>query len=253
MNNFTIIICSYKAHKEFKLCLHQLARYDIKPYQVKIYENSPADFYENRDLLNKYNIEYENNPGGSHAVTINSALRSLDTKYALLLDSDCFCIKNPEIYIDYVSKHNIQLYGDICGNRSGWNIHKRVHPWYCIVDIDFLNNHNIWFMDEKRITNTNSWSFFDIKKLTGLERNNIDTYYDVGSTMFEDISKAGGVIADIGETHPYVHLEGCSWHKDSNINLYNKHIQFVSDYLNELYTICKFDERYLQLLNKSLY
>lgn len=252
ISDLTVIVCAYKATKELKLCLHQLVRYNIKPSQLLIYENSPESYRDNRDFLDSCNIEYVNNPGGRHAETVNVALRMVTTKYALILDSDCFCISNPEIQLNYVKEHNIQLYGDICGDRYKWHIYKRVHPWYCFVDVEFLNNHNIWFYDESRIAQTNSWSFFDISKLNGTDRTETDIYYDVGSTMFEDVIAANGVCADIGNKKPYIHLEGSSWQKDSNVDWYDKHIKLNEEYLEKLYSICKYDETFFQLLDKKL-
>ena len=74
MSDLTIIICAYKATKELTLCLHQLAQFGVTKDELLIYENSPAYYSENRNLLNKYGIKYIDNPGGGHADTVKSIL-----------------------------------------------------------------------------------------------------------------------------------------------------------------------------------
>ena len=132
MNNMEkgikIVICSYKANKEFKLCLNQLAKFGYTAENLQIYENSPADYGFNRDILNKFGIPYTNNPSGSHAESMNRALLELDSPYILLLDSDCFLKAPVDDYLRNMADHRIQLMGEICGDRGGYHIHKRVHP-----------------------------------------------------------------------------------------------------------------------------
>ena len=83
--DLTVVICSYKANKEFRLCLHQLARYGFSKENLLIFENSPMEYKSNREMLNEYKIAYTNNPGGSHAEAMNRAIGMVKTKYALLL------------------------------------------------------------------------------------------------------------------------------------------------------------------------
>ena len=59
MSDLTIIICAYKATKELTLCLHQLAQFGVTKDELLIYENSPAYYSENRNLLNKYGIKFK--------------------------------------------------------------------------------------------------------------------------------------------------------------------------------------------------
>lgn len=211
MSELTVVICSYKATKEFQLCLHQLGRYGFKNSDLLIYENSPEYYSENRELLNKYGIKYIDNPGGTHAETMNAALKQVKTKYALLLDSDCFILDDPKNVLVFVKEHNITLFGDICGDRGGYHIHKRVHPWYCIIDVEFLNKYKIQFTDMERIKLTNSDSFIDPARLAE-NRDPRGFYYDAGSSMYEDVNKNFGCIADIGDIKPYAHKEGSSWY-----------------------------------------
>ena len=213
MSDLTVIICAYKATKELTLCLHQLAKFGITKDELLIYENSPEYYSENRNLLNKYGIKFVDNPGGLHGPTLDKALKEVKTKYALLLDSDCICLVDPHIILDEVKQHNFDLYGDICGSRGGYHLHKRVHPWYCFVNVEFLNEHKISFMDERRIMMTNSQSFYD-PSLLAANRDPNGFYYDVGATMYEDIQGYRGAVGDIGERLPYYHKEGSSWYME---------------------------------------
>lgn len=219
ISDCTVVICSYKATKEFMLCLHQLGLFGFKNNNLLIYENSPEYYSENREMLKKYGIKYIDNPGGTHAETINRALTEVKTKYALLLDSDCFVTQSPEAVLNFVRHRDLQLLGDICGDRGGYHIHKRVHPWYCFVDINFIKKFGIKFTDMDRIKATHSESFVDTKRLAE-ERDRRGYYYDAGSSMYEDIIKNLGVVADIGDMRPYIHKEGSSWYMEYGSNAF---------------------------------
>lgn len=214
--DLTVIICSYKANKEFKLCLHQLGAAGFTGENLLIYENSPVDYMENRNMLNEFGIKYIDNPGGDHANTMNKALEACNTKYALLLDSDCIVLSELYTQFDFVKKNNIRLYGDIQGDRGGFHIHKRVHPWFCFVDIEFIKNINSQFVDFERIRASHSETFVDCSRLSE-QRDRNGFYYDAGSSMFEDVIRYGGVVADIGDNKPYWHKEGSSWRPDDGV------------------------------------
>ena len=246
-----VIICSYKATKEFKLCLHQLGKFGLT--NLLIYENSPEDYTDNRKMLDEYKIPYINNPGGDHAHTMNFALANCRTKYALLLDSDCIILRKIARYFQYVKDHNITLYGDICGDRGGLHIHKRVHPWFCFVDVDFLKEHYIEFVDFARIKASHSESFVDCKRLSA-PREQFGFYYDAGSSMFEDVIANDGLVADIGYDSrtpldiPYYHKEGSSWRPDDPI--YKKLAEQQKAQFDELYNKVFQSEDYIRNLGK---
>lgn len=246
--DLTVVICSYKANKEFKLCLHQLARYGFTKENLLIFENSPMDYKSNREMLNEYKIAYINNPGGLHADSMNTALEKVNTKYALLLDSDCFCVSDPARFISFVKSKNIQLYGDICGDRGGYHIHKRVHPWYCYVDVEFLKQHNIKFVDFERIKASGSESFVKTDLLNS-PRDPKGFYYDAGSTMYEDVIAAGGICVDIGDNKPYLHVEGASWRR--NFKQWESTVVGQDNWVRMLYEKLQFGEKYLSLLGAS--
>lgn len=246
--DLTVVICSYKANKEFRLCLHQLARYGFSKENLLIFENSPMEYKSNREMLNEHKIAYVNNPGGSHAEAMNRAIGMVKTKYALLLDSDCFCVSDPVKFINLVMSRNIQLYGDICGDRGGFHIHKRVHPWYCYIDVEFLKKNNILFVDFERIKASNSESFVNTNMLAD-KRDPKGFYYDAGSTMYEDVIKAGGICVDIGDTKPYIHVEGASWRR--NFKQWEETVAAQDNWVRMLYDKLQFNEKYLNLLGAN--
>lgn len=244
----TVVVCAYKANKAFTLCLHQLARYGMKAENLLIYENSPSDYVSNRELLRKYKIDFIDNPGGLHADTFNMAFKEIKTDYALLLDSDCFCTFNPVAFLPNIEKHGVSLFGDICGNRGGFRIRKRVHPWWCIVDMKLIREAGIQFVDMERMVKTNSMSLIK-RELLGKQRDMNGYYYDAGSTMMEDVLKAGGIAADVGETLPYIHIEGSSWKHD--FPEYEASAVKNDNWVNLLYGKLQFEEKYLANLGRK--
>lgn len=244
-----IIICSYKANEAFSTCLFLLSKYGIKNNELLIYENSPEDYDLNRKLLDKYKINYINNPNGTHADTMNRALIECTSDYALLLDSDCFCLEDPRPICQYiVERRHLQLFGDICGDRGGFHIHKRVHPWYCFVDLNFIKHFNIQFVDFERIKKSGSESFVDTKLLAS-QRNPDGFYYDAGSSMYEDVIMNGGICADIGDRKPYIHVEGSSWR--DMFPAYQNVAKYQLNWINKFKENIKFDENILNDISKK--
>lgn len=245
--DLTVIICSYKANKEFKLCLHQLGKFGIT--NVLIYENSPEDYTLNRKMMDAHRIPYINNPGGDHAHTMNRAFEECKTKYALLLDSDCIITADLSRYYSYVKEHKISLYGDIQGDRGGLRIHKRVHPWFCFVDMEIVRLLGTQFVDFERIKSSHSETFVDCSRLSE-RRDPNGWYYDAGSSLFEDISKHyNAVIADIGDHKPYWHKEGSSWRPDDPI--YKQLAEYQAKQFDAIYASLYSSDDYLDKFKKE--
>lgn len=244
---FTAVICSYKAHRAFKLCLHQLARYGFTKDNIIISENSPSYFTSNRALLDKYNIPYLQNPDMNLADALNEILPKVKTKYALILDSDTFCIIDPLKIFEKVKTHNVQLFGDISNNRGGFRTHKRVNPWYCFVDVEFMKKNNILFNDMERIVESKSLPMVDRNHFMDVMNKNT-LYYDAGSTMYEDVQQAGGVIGDIGEFLPYIHVGAASWQDlMQNPELSSKN----DNWIDLLYGKLLFDEKFIATMGET--
>jgi len=244
---FTAVVCSYKANRAFKLCLHQLARYGFNKDSLIISENSPTYYTSNRALLDKYNIKYIQNPDANLTDALNAILPTIKTKYALIIDTDTFCVIDPIKVFENVKKHKLQLFGNITNTRGGFKTHKRVEPCYCFIDVEFMNKNKILFNDMARINATNSLSMVDRNHF--MDNKNLNAvYYDAGSTMFEDVQKAGGVVGDIGEFLPYIHIGTVSWQELLN----NKELIAKNDnWIDLLYGKLQFDEQYLRLLGEK--
>jgi len=93
----------------------------------------------------------------------------VQTKYALLVDTDVIFLKNHSAVLDQVKSGKLTLAGDICGDRGGKRIHHRAHPWHCFVDVEEIKLNRITFYNEAK----------QLSKSAKL--------YDVGCTFFEDI------------------------------------------------------------------
>ena len=246
-NNLTIIICAYKANTEFKLCLNQLANFGYTAENLQIYENSPVNYTFNRYILDKYKIPYINNPDGTQAETLNKALQDVKTHYALILDSDCFLRTSVDSYLQDMKDHQIQMMGEISGTKDNFHIHKRVNPCWCLIDLNFIKTHEIKFMDFNRIKASHSESFIypsqfhnkkDIKQF----------YYAMGSTIYEDIINHYGIIADIGDDLPYVHIEGASWRRD--FEEYKQVVENQDNLVKHMYEMFNYDEKNLAKLKR---
>ena len=64
----------------------------------------------------------------------------------------------------------------------------------------------------------------------------------------EDVQRAGGVVGDIGEFLPYIHIGTVSWQELLN----NKELIAKNDnWIDLLYGKLQFDEQYLRLLGEN--
>lgn len=233
MSNFKIIICSNKANTEFKLCLSRLAYFGYTAENLQIYETSPVNYTFNRYILDKYNIPYINEPDVTYAETLNKALLEVDSPYALLLDSQCILKASIDSYLQDMEDHKFQLMGEITNYENYKKIHKRVQPWWCLVDINFIQERKIKFSDLRRIRATHSESINNME-YTPIPDEKIGIYYAPGSTMYEDIMLNGGYAADIGEDVPYIHIDS------SNEN-----------WIDQMYKMFNYDEKSLAKLGKE--
>lgn len=247
-NDLTVILCSYKANKAFKLCLHQLARFGFTGKNLLIYENSPSDYVSNRELLKAHNITFIDNPGGMYFDTVNKAFNEVKTNYALLLDSDCFCIINPFIFLQNMVNHKLSLFGDISSSHNGYKFRKRVDPCWCMIDMNFIKTNNIQFTDIIRMQQTNSMSFILTNEL-GLPKDPNQYYYNAGSTMLEDVLKCSGIVADVGDNKPYIHPEGMSWKHD--FKQFEQDAVRADNWVGLLYDKLLFDEKFLDNLSNK--
>lgn len=149
-----------------------------------------------------------------HHRGVQVAMDMVKTRYALLVDSDVVFNENITSELTWLIANQINLAGHVEGDRGGHSLFKRVHPWFCLIDMDFINYYGIRFTDPNRIRATNSGMFFqhipDCKNYSHKR-------YDVGSTFLEDVMTCKGKVFNRNYAPQYfTHYEGMSWHKFSD-------------------------------------
>lgn len=191
MEDLTLISCSYNT-PDVTLTMLKSFFYYHEETRVLIADNSTDE--KTAELLDKNKVPYFRNKGGLHNRTIDLLLDKVNTKYALLVDTDIIFLKSQELLFNKFKDSGVSLLGEICGDRGGKKIHYRVHPWYCWIDVSSIKENNIKFFNKEKQ--------FSIS----------DKIYDVGCTFFDDIKLAGLKIGNINlENIYYKHYEGMSW------------------------------------------
>lgn len=218
MDDLTLITCSYNTPEITMTMLKTffITHSYLNKIKLIIIENSTNDLTQKE--LDAVGISYIKNPGGTHSPSVDIALDKCDTKYALLVDTDIIFNSSIEPLYLKMKEQNANLLGEVCGSRGGYLLHDRVHPWFCMIDVDFIKKHNIKFHDQKRIDETNSGYFYKSNPVHP-DINNTEPYYDVGATFLEDIMKNNGRVLNFVPKNgvPFFHLEGISW-QPNNIN-----------------------------------
>lgn len=160
-----------------------------RPFNLVLIENSTDD--KTRDLLRNYGIPFISNPGGTHSPSVDLAIMACRTKYALLVDTDIvFRMPIYSFLKRFDSNKNPGIAGQIVGSRGGYNLKKRVQPWFCLINIEAIKKHGIKFHDTRRIKESGSDHFYSN---IPLDENKLDTkhkLYDVGCSFYEDIFNA---------------------------------------------------------------
>lgn len=196
MKALTLVTCSYNTPIVLQRCLKSFhITHPGEDHRVLVMENSTGD--DTITFLQQNNINYISNPNMSHGNAVNLAIDRCETTYMLLVDSDVIFKRDTRDMLDQAMLLDVTLAGRIEGDRGGKRIHKRVHPWFCLINTDHLKECNILFNDEQKM------------KSNG-ER---DIIYDVGSSMFEEVRAAGLKIAHMNIEGVYFdHWEGLSWY-----------------------------------------
>ena len=193
MNNLTLITCSYNTPEVTVTMLKSFFKHH-EPTKVLVCDNSTDD--STSVLLTENNVKHFINRGGVHIKSVDLLFDRIDTKYALLVDTDVIFLKDNNTLFEKFKEANICLLGEICGDRGGKKIHNRVHPWYCFVDVEAIKHNKI--------------KFYNPDKHFGKS----DKIYDVGCTFFSDIRdkklQIGDLNANVASNY-YKHYEGMSW------------------------------------------
>lgn len=134
-------------------------------------------------------------PNTSHGDAVNEVFKTIQTKYILLVDSDVLFLRDINTVFEKFIEGGFALMGEVVGDRGGKSLYPRVNPWFCFVDLEQLQEHDIKFYDHYRTKELKS-----------------EKIYDIGSTMFEDVINAGLTVADVKMEGKYFkHYEGMSW------------------------------------------
>ena len=197
MDDLTLITCSFNTPRITMTMLRSWMDAHKRTQRLVLIENSTNA--DTAGLLFGDNIPFIRRPGFSHGQGINEALKLCITKYALLVDTDVIFLKDHTDIFEQFKAMNLAVMGKVEGSRGGKNIHNRVNPWHCFIDVEAIKEHNITFFDEERMKNSFT----------------TDWIYDIGSTFLEDVKKAGLKIGnvDLQNTY-YLHMEGMSWYKN---------------------------------------
>jgi GT2 family glycosyltransferase len=214
MNNLTVISCSYNTPQVTEVMLKSFIKvHGDGPFNFLLAENSTND--ETKNILDEAGINYIDNPGGTHHSGVQLLLDACKTKYALLVDTDIVFKSNIKSLLTAMEQNDITMLGEVCGSRGGYNLHPRVHPWFCLINVENIKKHNIKFTDMVRVKATGSDGFYNNIPIN--QRPNDGTFlYDVGATFYEDIIKANLKVANIPNLNKwFVHYEGSSWQRIS--------------------------------------
>lgn len=218
LDQLTLITCSFNTPEVTATMLRTFVRHHGEgPHHLLLVENSTDG--ATRAFLDAEGVPYVENPDGRHAPSVDRALRLCTTRYALVVDTDIVFRRSIAKPLGVVARYELALMGTVCADRGGYKLYPRVHPWFCFVNVEEVRRHGVGFHDERRVLETGSIGFFERIPLTERppewsERR----FYDVGSTFYEDIDRAGLRIgdADMEQTF-FSHYEGTSWHAESGV------------------------------------
>lgn len=193
MEDLTLITCSYNTPAVTITMLKSFFAHH-GPTRVIVCDNSTDN--ATSDLLELNGVPHFRNRGGVHIKSVDLLFDAVQTKYALLVDTDIIFLENGAPLFEKLKAADISLLGEVCGDRGGKKIHNRVHPWYCFVNVADVKRHNIRFYNpDKQFSKS-------------------DKIYDVGCTFFSDLRDKGLKIGDLNATIArkyYTHYEGMSW------------------------------------------
>lgn len=216
--DLSIISCSYNTPEIFEFCLQSFVfHHGSGPHKILIVENSTNT--ETQKMLDLNNIPYIKNPSGTHSPSIDLGLSMVQTKYALLMDTDVIFNKNINNVFSFFKQQQLTLLGEVQGDRGGFLLYPRVSPYFCFIDMEHIRLTQIKFHDEHKITLTHSEGFFKNIPINSEQRN--QRFYDVGSVFYESVQKNNFRIVNFEDIRDFVfHAESLSWAMQSGIEWY---------------------------------
>lgn len=194
--NLSILTCNYNTTQQVPYLLKSMVKECAELPKLVVMDTSD-DIWNNLGFLPNDSIPHYNFRGGIHGEAVNLGFKKVKTRYVLLVDSDVIFLQDFKKPFEKFKETGAALMGKVVGDVAGKSLYPRVEPWYCFIDLDQLKAHKIEFFDRERMKKSKSES----------------RVYDVGSTMFEDITNAGLTIADVSlEGKYFKHYGGMSWH-----------------------------------------
>lgn len=191
--DLTLLTCNYNTSDLTINMLKSLKMTSSKLPKVVVINTSDS---EDSNLLQENGIPYFNYRGASHGEAVNLGLKKVNTRYVLLVDTDIIFLKDFVPAFNRFESENFTLMGKVVGDVAGKNLHPRIEPWYCFIDLEKLKMNKIQFFDRDRTKNSK----------------HSDRIYDIGSSMFEDIVLNNGTVANVDlEDRYFKHYGGMSW------------------------------------------
>lgn len=217
VNDLTILLPSYNTEEVTLNFLKSFVKIHGKGYPLILSENSTEDKTEVSLKVN--GVPFFRNPGSTHSPSVQQMIDKCTTKYALLCDTDILFFKKIDKLFEIFLKNDLTLMGEVQGSRGGYNLHPRVAPYFCMMDLSKIRQNGILFHDDKKIDDSGSRGFFNN---IPLQINRGGTYYDCGSIIFENCVKKGLKVGNISRIiGEYVrHFEGMSWRTVSKVEGY---------------------------------
>ena len=215
MLDVTLVSCNYNTPEILEVMLKSWKEINYAvTNKCLIVDNSTNE--DSQLFLNRNNIRNIRNPGGTHHNGVQIALDMVKTRYMLLVDTDVVFKKNALEQLKNYTERNFTLVGEVTGDRGGFQLHRRINPWFFLIDVEFVNYYSIRFTDMNRIRETNSEGFY---KNVPLAKNRPFKQYDVGATFLEDVMRFSGMVYNIRlEDEYFKHYEGMSWRKNSGVD-----------------------------------
>lgn len=210
--------CHYKNKEQTDKAVSSLLANSPETKRVIVVDTSVEQDYTNDDSR----VKIINLPGGKHSDGVNFGMNFLyktqktrKDKRVLLMDSDV------EFFKPIPKLPEGVLVGQLCDRLNArYPIYPRIHPCFCVIDYGYLQEHKIPFHDWSRIANGNELILSNDPKKDVFSPNfrkvreqDSNPWYDVGSTMYEDVKKEGGKIVNYDWSGFMIHKEGGSWRR----------------------------------------
>lgn len=149
------------------------------------FPNKPNSFIKVVDNTNYKNTPNFNQPSKNHASSIAWAMQThISTRYLMLCDNDI--LFKPSIVKLLALRHQYDIIGEI-----GWDRvpPARIYPYWCMIDMDFVNTNNISYFDESRCMIANA-------------------IMDTGCSFYVDSKSKAAKICPIKLSDYIIHLKG---------------------------------------------